>query len=117
VTSSSAIATTLFVPPQLVEEIIASARRSASRARSDEVGYLFFDERRRDDLRDGTFAPFSRASLNPIAIACFRLLTFLPDPLFNEPFLRRRIADSTFFDADLPYLAILTSLTDAGSRG
>jgi hypothetical protein len=61
---------------------------------------------RLEDFRDGTLAPFSRASLSPIAIACFRLLTLRPEPLFNVPFLRRRIADSTFFDADLPYLAM-----------
>jgi len=65
--------------------------------------------RERDDLR-GTFAPFSRASLRPIAIACFRLLTRRPErPLFSVPRFRRRIADSTLFDAFLPYLAIETS--------
>jgi hypothetical protein len=58
-----------------------------------------------DPFRDGTFAPFSRASLSPIAIACLRLLTLRPDPLFSVPFFLRRIADSTFFDADLPYFA------------
>jgi hypothetical protein len=30
-------------------------------------------------LGEGTFAPFSLASDNPIAIACLRLVTFLPD--------------------------------------
>lgn len=55
----------------------------------------------------GTFAPFSRASLKAMAIACLRLLTFCPDPLFNVPRLRRRIADSTLLVAALPYLAIL----------
>jgi hypothetical protein len=67
----------------------------------------------RDDLREpflGTFAPFSRASLNPIAIACLRLVTRFRDrPLFNVPRFLRRIADSTFFEADLPYFAMLTS--------
>jgi hypothetical protein len=66
----------------------------------------------RDDLRDpfrGTFAPFSRASLSPIAIACLRLVTRLPDrPLFNVPRFLRRIADSTFFEADFPYFAMPT---------
>jgi hypothetical protein len=65
---------------------------------------------RLDDLRDGTLAPFERASLRPIAIACFRLFTLPPDPLFSVPFLRRRIADSTFFDADFPYFAITRDL-------
>jgi hypothetical protein len=60
----------------------------------------------REDLRLGTLAPFSRASLSPIAIACFRLVTLRPEPLFNVPRLRRRIVDSTFFDADFPYFAI-----------
>jgi hypothetical protein len=54
----------------------------------------------------GTFAPFFLASLRPMAIACFRLFTFRPDPLFNVPFFRRRIADSTRFEADFPYRAI-----------
>jgi hypothetical protein len=61
----------------------------------DGIRYLFFRED--DDLRDGTLAPFSRASLSPIAIACFRLLTLRPDPLFSVPFFLRRIADFTFF--------------------
>ena len=36
------------------------------------------DVRREDDFRAGTFAPFSRASDNPIAIACLRLVTRPP---------------------------------------
>jgi hypothetical protein len=62
----------------------------------------------RDDLR-GTFAPFFLASLRPMAIACLRLFTRPPDPLFNVPFLRRRIADFTVFEAAFPYFAIDTS--------
>jgi hypothetical protein len=39
-----------------------------------------------------------------MAIACLRLFTFLPlRPDFSVPFLRRRIALSTRFDAALPY--------------
>jgi hypothetical protein len=60
----------------------------------------------RDRFGDGTLAPFSRASLSPIAIACLRLFTVAPDPLFSVPRFRRCIADSTFFDADRPYFAI-----------
>jgi hypothetical protein len=60
----------------------------------------------RDDLRDGTLAPFSRASLRPMAIACFRLVTRRPEPLLSVPRFLRRIVDSTFFDADLPYFAM-----------
>jgi hypothetical protein len=63
----------------------------------------------RDDFRAGTLAPFSRASLSPMAIACFRLVTFRPEPLFNVPFFFRRIADSTRLLAPLPYLAMKTS--------
>jgi len=70
------------------------------------LAYRFFDDDRR---RAGTFAPFLRASLNPIAIACFRLFTLPPDPLFSVPFFRRFIADSTRLDADRPYFAIFTS--------
>jgi HAD superfamily hydrolase (TIGR01509 family) len=66
---------------------------------------LVADER---DRLEGTFAPFSRASLSPIAIACFRLVTLRPDPLFNVPFFLRRMADSTVFDAAFPYFAICT---------
>jgi hypothetical protein len=51
----------------------------------------------------GTFAPFSRASERPIAIACFLLVTFLPLPLFRVPFFLRRIADSTRLLAAFPY--------------
>lgn len=68
--------------------------------------YRFFAER--FDLR-GTFAPFFRASLSPIAIACFRLVTFLPEPLFSVPFFFRRIVEPTFFEAAFPYLAMVVS--------
>jgi hypothetical protein len=68
--------------------------------------YFFFEE----DFLRGTLAPARRAWDNPMAIACFRLLTFLPDrPLFRVPFFRSRIAFSTFSDAFLLYFAIMTS--------
>ena len=51
----------------------------------------------------GTLPPFARASESPIAIACFRLFTLRPLPLLSVPFLRRRIALPTVFDADFPY--------------
>jgi hypothetical protein len=55
----------------------------------------------------GTLAPFWRASDRPIAIACLRLVTFLPlRPLRSVPFLRLRIADSTVFLLRLPYFAM-----------
>jgi hypothetical protein len=70
----------------------------------------------RDDLRGGTLAPFSRASFRPMAIACFRLFTLRPDPLLSVPFLRRCMADSTLFDAFLPYLAILATSGPAACK-
>jgi hypothetical protein len=77
---------------------------------TDDYRFLVdFRDRERGD--GGTLPPFSRASLSPIAIACLRLVTFWPELLFSVPFLRRRIADSTFFVADFPYLAIATSGT------
>ena len=66
--------------------------------------YLFFRER--EDLRRGTFAPFFRASLRPMAIACFRLFTLRPEPLLRVPFFLRCIADLTRLPAALPYLAM-----------
>jgi hypothetical protein len=58
-------------------------------------------------FRDGTFPPERRASERPMAIACFRLVTFFPDrPLFSVPCLRSFIARSTFSDAFLPYFAM-----------
>ena len=40
-----------------------------------------------------------------MAIACLRLVTLRPDPLFSVPFFRRRIVDATVRDADFPYFA------------
>ena len=65
-------------------------------------------------FRDGTLAPFSLASFKPMAIACLRLVTLRPEPLFSVPRLRRRIADFTVFDAPLPYFAMDTSSHRAG---
>jgi hypothetical protein len=53
----------------------------------------------------GTFNPALRASDNPIAIACFLLVTFLPlRPLFNFPRSIARISVSTTFPAAGEYL-------------
>jgi hypothetical protein len=53
----------------------------------------------------GTFAPASRASEMPIAMACLRLVTFLPEPPERKvPRLRSCIARSIFSTAFLPYL-------------
>jgi hypothetical protein len=59
---------------------------------------------------DGTFAPFARASDNPIAIACFRLVTLPPlppRPLRSVPFFRFFITLSTCLLAAAPYLRVL----------
>jgi len=82
--------------------------RDPVRVLRDVVPVLPPDDRR-DVLRfgGGTFAPFSRASESPIAMACSRLFTRPPrpfGPLFNVPRLRRRIALSTDLDAASPYL-------------
>jgi len=64
----------------------------------------------------GTFLPSALASERPIAIACFRLLTFLPDrPLFNVPALRFFIARSTLAAEPLEYFRAMRSLpVDSG---
>src|SRR3979409_1302169 len=55
----------------------------------------------------GTLAPARRASLNPIAMACLRLVTFLPErPDLSVPRLRSCIARFTLLCAFLPYLAM-----------
>jgi hypothetical protein len=54
-------------------------------------------------LLDGTLPPARRASESPIAIACLRLVTRLPDlPLLSVPRLRSCIARSTFSCAFFP---------------
>jgi hypothetical protein len=72
-----------------------------------------------DDFFFGTFAPDLRASERPIAIACLRLLTFLPlFPLLSVPRLRSCIARFTFDCAFFPYLAMTTlrvSLRDSSA--
>src|SRR6476660_836174 len=55
----------------------------------------------------GTFAPARRASLSPIAIACLRLVTFLPErPDLSVPCFRSCIARLTLLCAFFPYFAI-----------
>src|SRR4051812_14411461 len=68
---------------------------------------FFLDDFFLADFFFGAFPPSLRASDNPMAIACFLLVTFLPDlPLFSVPSLRSCIAFLTFSCAFLPYLAI-----------
>jgi hypothetical protein len=78
----------------------------------------FFDFE--DDFFFGTFAPERRASESPMAMACLRLFTFLPElPLLSVPCLRSCIAFSTFFDAFFEYLRAIvqTSCTSACASG
>lgn len=98
------------IPRWIAAHFVRSrARLTGADTISNTAGQRFFDDDvlRDDDFLRGTLPPARRASDNPIAIACFRLVTFLPDrPLFNVPRLRSCIAFSTFFDAFLPYFAI-----------
>ena len=64
----------------------------------------------------GTRAPFLRASLRPMAMACFRLVTFLPlRPLLSVPRLRRRIADRTVLLAPRLYFLAMIVVLPANS--
>src|SRR5262245_29981989 len=55
----------------------------------------------------GTRAPLLRASDRPIAIACLRLVTFLPErPLRNVPALRFFMARLTFLAAPSEYFRL-----------
>ena len=65
----------------------------------------------------GTFAPFWRASLRPIAIACFRLFTLRPELLLSVPFFLRSMADFTRLPAALPYLAMCILLEHGPCKG
>ena len=83
-------------PDELLDDWMISS--PAAEPTSSDWTYFF-------DRFFGTLAPFLRASESPIAIACFLLLTFLPDlPLFSVPGLRFFMARPTFFDAPLEYL-------------
>jgi hypothetical protein len=55
----------------------------------------------------GLFAPFFRASERPIAMACLRLVTFLPDfPDFSVPRFSLCIARLTLEEAAFPYFRV-----------
>src|SRR5688572_14106991 len=56
------------------------------------------------DFLRGTLPPASRASDRPMAMACFRLLTFRPEPpLLSLPSFISCMARPTFSDALRPY--------------
>jgi hypothetical protein len=83
-------------------------RRRGDSDVSFKLGGYFFLDFLDDDLLAGTLPPSRRACDSPMAIACLRLLTFLPErPLFNVPLFRSRMAFPTFSDAFLPYRAMV----------
>jgi hypothetical protein len=62
----------------------------------------------------GTLPPSRLASDSPIAIACFLLFTFFPDPpLRKVPSLRSCMARFTFCDALAPYFLLAISASPA----
>jgi hypothetical protein len=84
-----------------LQQVAADDLEDAARRGIPSRGYFFL----REDffLRRGTFAPARRASDRPIAIACLRLFTVLPErPLFSLPRLRSCIALLTFCCAFFP---------------
>jgi len=87
---------------RLFEEVAAHHLEYAARR------YFFL----REDFRRrfGTFPPARRASDRPMAIACLRLFTRLPErPLRSVPRLRLCIARFTFFDAPREYFRAMAS--------
>jgi hypothetical protein len=61
-------------------------------------------------LRLGTFFPARRASDNPMAMACLRDFTFLPErPLRSVPAFRSCMALATFALPALLYLRAITA--------
>jgi hypothetical protein len=59
------------------------------------------------DFLGGTFLPSLRASESPIAMACFRLVTFLPlRPDLRVPFFISFISLSTFLPAEGEYFRV-----------
>ena len=84
-------------------DFFAADLRAGDFLDADFVDADFFDA----DFFGGTFAPARRASDNPMAIACLRLLTFLPEPpLRSVPSLRSCMTFLTFACAFFPYFAM-----------
>jgi hypothetical protein len=79
--------------------------------RFDFFAAFFFATFRFFEAFFGTFLPLALASDSPIAIACLRLVTFLPErPLFNVPALRFFITRSTSVDAFFEYFLAIAFL-------
>ncbi len=55
---------------------------------------------------EGTFFPARRASESPMAMACLRLVTFLPEPVFSLPRFISCISSFTFRPAAGEYLRV-----------
>jgi hypothetical protein len=67
-----------------------------------------------DDFFAGTLPPSRLASESPMAMACLRLFTFLPEPLFSVPRFISCMFSSTLSEAFLPYLLAMQNLRCAG---
>jgi hypothetical protein len=99
------------------DDALDPRRRLAGAAR---VSALSHQPRLARDRRGrffGTRAPARRACERPIAIACLRLLTFLPErPLRSVPRLRSRIAFATLRWAFRPYFLFAIAGFPGGFR-
>jgi len=64
-----------------------------------------------DDFFEGTLPPSRRASESPMAMACLRLFTFLPEPpLLSVPRFISCMLFSTLSEAFFPYLLAMQNL-------
>src|SRR5262245_9434424 len=92
--------------------------REAPRGRPTSSSYLLRRfEREWLDFLAGTLAPARRASERPIAMACSRLLPFLPErPDLRVPAFRSRIAFSTLAEAFLPYARAMREILAGPTR-
>jgi hypothetical protein len=88
-----------FLPADFLRGLLL---RAADLRDADFRDDVFFDVLLDARLR-GTFSPFSRASLIPMAIACLRLVTLRPPRVLSVPCLRRRAALATVELAFLLY--------------
>jgi hypothetical protein len=71
----------------------------------------FFDADFFDDFFAGTLPPSRRASESPMAMACLRLVTFLPErPLLSFPRFISCMFSSTLSEAFFPYLLAMQNL-------
>src|SRR5437763_11471643 len=98
----------------------SASLRAGFAAQDDAARHFFLVLLFFDDFFLGTFAPDFRASERPMAMACLRLVTFLPErPLLSVPRFRSCIARLTFFDAFLLYLRAMreTSCTSRCASG